>query len=725
MKKIFAVAFFCLPAFGQAAYSGHGLNSVSAAYGASVCGPPGYAPPCSISDTAIHPYVLPIPNWGPNACDSTSMATLAQCGNLTGAGTVVTTNDDFHSIITRCTDGTIQTLTTDAAPWHHVWQTADAVNRNIWNSDDTAFLPLVMNANQWVFLWDGTTCHLLVDSGGNGISFFKGSSFSYLTNNVVYTVDNATGPGIYLQKKIVTLNQGAGAVSSTNLFDFTSNQCLMNTVNGYPTDPSYTGGSFPLNKWTGGLGISKDETTFALAFSLLGGQDTGYYQTVWTVGQSGCDLWNTLTGVVTHNGTLVGTVSDAPWNGPGCPGGTCGAKGSRGKIHDSDVPNATTILVTASTATYGTLQDGPFFWAKGTTAMVQCGVGENDWIANHAYQDGDRIQPAHAVNAGDYIYQIINGVSGTSSAGPITWNQTVNPVSDTTDGPLIWRNTGVGTAQEYACDGHAWKGAIGYGAGHNVTYHSYTDPSIPLLKLAPVISPAQVGDTHIGSTNDDVFDTKWPFVGSTDVGTAVDLLHGTIPSALYMESYFVSPPYRSIGNVNCFFNNPSCLDGTLGQVRRVAHCYGSGWSFSFDVSNCIPIVSQTGKYMAINTDGMGQFGSTANNAKCNVGARNWTKNNATFNVGDLMMPAPNLGSTGGNNAGAFIYQVQSCSGSGTPPSCTTGSTKIANWPQLTTAGTGTTVDGTITWVTAPDVNTPATSAQNNCRADVLVVTLFR
>lgn len=799
MRKLLYLVLLCLPLTAHA----------------QVCGPPDYASPCAISDTAIHPYAPPLNNqwvnasWGPNICDSTSMFTMQLCGNLTGAGTVRVTDDDFHALMTRCTDSTFSTGPADTNPWQHVWQTADEPSVNLWNSDDTGALLLINSGQQWVFLWNGTTCQIMKDSSGNGVSFPAGTVWSYVNNNNIYSVDNVTGPGIQLQKKTVNLVQNcdvAGTppcVSNANLFDFANSQCLMNAVNGYASDPlhlatvtswsgtgttvtfqavnslavgqtvvlsgfavstffngnSYTvvsptatqfkitdahtgttdtglatATTFPLNKWNGALGVSKDETAFGQDFSPLGGQGSGGYHVTWTVGMAGCDLWNTITGVITHNGTLVGTMSDAAWNGPSCPGGSCGAKGSRGKIHDSNQPNAsyTAMSVGANSYTYGTYNDGPFFWQKNTTTVVHCGVGEANWKSNHTYKSGDRIQPT-ANNPGNFIYQIIiDGIVNNSSAGPIVWNQQVNPVSDTTDGPLTWRNTGVGTAQEYFCDGHAWKGALGYGAGKKVTYHLYTNPASPQLALGPTITPAQVGDTHLGNTNANATDTNWIWVTSTDVA-AIDILHGTIPSALYMENYLISPPVRFFGSYvpNCAFDAVTCTNGTLGQVRRAFHQYGSGWHKSFDVQNGISVISQTGKYAMLATDLMGQLGSTSNQAKCNVGARDWTKNDPTFHVGDLMFPNPQLGSTVGLNAGAYVFKVLNCTANGgNGSSCTTGTAKIASWPQGGTPGTVAITEnapgpGTITWTWAPDVNTPATAAQQNCRGDVVIVQLFR
>ncbi len=679
---LFMILLLCLPACGQAAYSGHGLYSGSAGYGASVCGP-GNAYGCFVSNTNVINYATPIPSWGPNTCDSTSMDTLSQCGNLTGAGVTITPSD-FGNAMVRCTD-----VNTNGNP-NTTWQTADEPSVNLWNSDDTAMLLLINGGSQFVFLWDGSHCAILTTSTGGNITFPAGTVWSYIRNNHIYSLDNVVGPGIYLQDKAVTLTQGSGAVSSTNLFDFTNSQCLMNTVNGYPSDPSYTGGSFPLNKWNGSLGVSKDETIFSQAFSLLGGQGSGYYMVRWTVGQSGCDLYNTLAGTVTHNGTLVGTIPDTEW------GGAYGGKAPRFTIHDSNQPSTTytTLASGAHNYVYGTYVDGIFFWGGGTN-FSECGIGAPNWQAVTAYNDGDRVLPTGAggVNAGGYLFQLINGVSGTSGATPPTsptgWNQT--PGTDTTDGPLTWRNIGIGTSTSpyftYFCDGHTWKGFLGLGVGRNFVYHSFVNPQLPMLSLSPGASSA--GDQHLGNTNANSSDTNWLWVTSTDVGTSTNLLTGPLPSALYMESFFVAPPYSSPGVQNCVYDAILCPSGTLGQVRRAFHCFGSGWHRSFDVQNC----------------------------KCNVGAPNWNKSDSTdFVVGSKMFPNPRLVL----NVGNYIYQVQSCSGT-----CTTGATMPAWVQNPTVAGVGTISDGTITWVAAADVNTPTNTAVQNCRADVMVIKLTR
>jgi hypothetical protein len=62
--------------------------------------------------------------------------------------------------------------------------------------------------------------------------------------------------------------------------------------------------------------------------------------------------------------------------------------------------------------------------------------------------------------------------------------------------------------------------------------------------------------------------------------------------------------------VNCFYDAITCPLGTLGQVRRQFHCHGTGWHKSFDVQNCISVISQTGKCASLATDFMGENGST-------------------------------------------------------------------------------------------------------------------
>lgn len=677
MKELLAILLFCLPACGQAVYSGHTRYAGVAGYSMSGCGPGnGYA--CFVQDTNVRSYSVPGPNWGPNACDWTSAYTMQNCGNLTGANTVQTPTD-FGNAMVRCTDAN-----TVAGQPQMIWTAYDSPSVNAWNTNDTAvLLKVTASGTQYLMGFNPSTLTCtMVTSGGSAVTFNGNAWFSHSQSNLVYWFDGTN----QTQLKQSTVNFATGAVSTAVLYDFNNSQCLTNSVNGY------TGGSFPEgNYWTGTAASSLDDSTFSMAFSTLAAQGTGIYLATWTQGQAGCDLWNTATNAITHNGTLVGTVSDAPW------GGANGGKFDKMYMHAAlQTPNATWVTTTTSpnTMIYGSYDDGNYFWQHGTTNVQRCGIGAPNWLAGNTQKDGDRVNPT-AGNAGDYIYQIVNGVGGTTGASAPTWNQTVG--SDTSDNGLTWHNVGLGTASQFFCDGHGWTGYGGLAPGKHITYHSFSNPINPQTQLLNV---SCAGDQHFGNTNDNATDSAWIFVMSSDVGTGVNLLDTSTPypSALYNEIYLISPPYNPDGSVN-----------STRAFRRAAHNYNSGWHQVFDVQNGMCVLSQTGNFALCSTDGMGQFGNINGTASCNVGAPDWVKNAATdgttaFVVGYKMFPNP----VNGGNSGNYIYSIQSCSGA-----CSTGASKPA-WPQTASA---TVVDGTITWVN--------TGLMQNCRADDVIVKLTR
>lgn len=807
MKKFLLVALFAICLLASSAH-------------AQTCGPPLY--PCLNSTTDVVNYPTmhtppnPIPSWGANTCDSTSIYTMAQCGNLDGAG-VSQTPTDFNIALIRATDAHTNLVTGVYNPMIQ-WQTADEPSVNLWNSDDTAMMLHVVNGNQFVFLWDGTAAHILRTPNpppNDTLKFPSGTVWAKNANNHIYVLDNSTGPGVYLQDVTVTLTQNLGAATTSNLFDFTGTNCLMNTVNGYPTDPARlesvlswtgngtqvtfqvgtgnnhyvagqfvtfagftgvgaafnslpptavistginssfkiastvtgssstgtaTGTSFPLNEWTGAVS-STDGVNFVTFFSALPGQGSGPWNVAWQVGQSGCDIWNSVTNVITHNGTLVGTVADTQWTGaptgpPNCPLTGCGGKVNRFHVHDGNAGSPTTLLMASGTSNfvYGSYNDGPYFWTPGTANVLSCGIGAPDWKANLVRKDGDRILPIPVgTNAGGFMYQMIDGLGGKSgSTEPTVWNQT--PGSDTVEtsgsgGPTgtgpSWRNVGIGNStipnSTYACDGHNWKGFLGTAVGKSYIYHSYADPSVPQLKLTPGVSSA--GDQHIGNTNSNTTDTNWIWVSTSNAGTNADLLHSPLPGAIYGEGFFLAPPFCTPGVQNTKVGTGACgALGTLSQVRRGFHVYGSGWTPFFDARYSMCVVSQTGNYAMCPSDGFGQFGSTGGSTKCNIGGPDWGNHDSpgvTWQVGNLMYP--NLGQ---KNAGNYIYKVLNCTANGGSGTCTRGSVAPL-WPQTTTPGVTITENapGTITWATYPDINNPAVTAVQNCRNDVLIAVL--
>ena len=709
MKKVFAVLLLCLPAFGQTTYSGHGLHSGSGTHTGQACGPAnGYA--CFNQTFGSINLTLPIPSWGPNTCDSTSLDTLSTCGNLTGAmPTTVRTPADFGNAMARCTDVNTSGVASD------VFTTADDPHAVFWNTTDTAFLTKKVAGLVYILTFNPATLQCAMTSPV--LSFPSDAIFSHTDPNHLFNLGGASG--VVLQDNTVVLTPGSASLTTTTKFDLGGSNCLTNTVNGY------TGGTFT-STWHGTFLSSLDDTLFEMGFSNDGAQGTGVYWVAWTVGQVGCDLYNTAAGTVTHNGTLVGSVSDQ-WGGE-----ANGGIPDLFYIHEAITGNSPSYgwaNGTASNYIQGSngIGDGNYFWQKGTATVKECGIEAVNWTASHAYsQLGYRIQPTSG-NAGKYIYQIIlAGNEGTSGGIAPVWNQT--PGSDTTEalgsgGPSAtgprWRNTGLGTAQSYACAGHAWLGYYGVAAGGgNTRFHSYADPSTPMTLL---LGTQPASDMHWGATNNNADDTNWLFAVTGVVSKSVNLL-GTLPGFAYYEGFFVAPPYKSPG-----VPNDNTGSGTRGQVRRAFHTYNTGYDWVFDVQNGVAMLSQTGNFALLTTDGMGQFGNVSGQAKCNVGGEDWNANDSTagdYLVGNNVFPNPQYG----GNVGHYIYQISNCTANGGTGTCITGATH-PTWVQSSTvAGVGSFTEnspGTITYVAAPDTYTSTNTAVQNCRADLLVVKLTR
>jgi ASPM-SPD-2-Hydin domain-containing protein len=647
------------------------------------CGPPQYS--CFNQSTSVVNLQNPIPSWGATTCNSTTIYTLATCGNLIGAGTARTPTD-FNNTGIRVTD-----INTNGNP-NTLWETADDPGVGLWNTDDSAFLGHVNSGAFFVFKFNGASATLISPA----ISFSGAVTFSNVSNNKVYSMG---GSSTVLQQNVI--NFSTGGVTTTNLFDYGGTNCLTNTVNGY------TGGVFPVT-WNGQLSTDLTDNTFAMGFSTNGGQGTGQYMAVWQRGQVGCDLWRTDNGTITHNGAALGNLSNAQW------GGANGGLADFSLIHDEATtlnPNYVNIGFTQNAFIQGTYSVGPYLWQVGTTNILHCGIGAPNWKASTAYAFGARVNPL-TNNAGDYIYQIIlNANVGTSGGSAPTWNQT--PGGTQTDGTITWQNVGLGTASgaQYNCDGHGWKGATGVGVGKNVTYHTFANPAVPLLGTVPT-AVTSITDTHLGATNGNISDTTWPLDISTDVGTFVNQL-GTLPAALYNEMFLVSPPWQSPGVQNCVYNSVTCPGGTLQQLRRAHHTYNSGWEWSFDAVQGICVISQTGKYDLCATDGLGQFGNRSGAPSCNIGGPDWNASDSTdYSVGMVVYPQS-------VNGGNYIYKIQSCSGT-----CTTGSAHPTWVQSATVAGVGTFTDGTITWQAAPDINNSSNTAVQNCRSELMVWKLY-
>lgn len=601
MKKFLAVVFLCLPAFGQATYSGSGLHSGSATYATpgNSCGPQnGYD--CFVQDTSIVNLTMPIPSWGPNTCDSTSLATLSACGNLTGSGYSVTPSD-FGNTMVRVTDvnsastGSLLTTDDDASSIH-------------WNVDDTAFIFKKASTDLEIAMFNPATMVATMTSPRLAVPVGAGAGWSHTINNVFYVLGSTP---TQLLQYTVTFGPPS-SMTSTLLFDYNNSQCLGNSLNG-------TGGSFSAT-WEGTLLSGNNDTVFAMAFSNTGGQDTAHFVAAWTVGQTGCDLYNNYTGTVTHNGAWMGSPTAGGIVADQWGGAAHGGIPDLFQNHSgSTTPGGDYVEITQNIASQGNVAGAIYFWHVGTDSVQFCGnTPLTGWTATHSYTTlGYRIFPPYGIlNPGGYIYQIIaSGNLGTSgSTQPIWTGSGQTPGADVTDGTVTWRNTGVEHSTENDCTGHGWSGYVGLANAGRASLHTYANPAVTLTKYYSTSYPYPYCDRHYGNANNTANDTSWMFAIAGCVGSTVNQLAG-LPQIDFNEGLFISPVNISPGVPN-FVGS----DGTLGQVRRAFHSYNSGYSWNFDAANGVAMISQTGKFALISSDGMGQFGNLdGTHASCNVG----------------------------------------------------------------------------------------------------------
>ena len=303
MKNLLAIVLFCLPAFGQAAYSGSAMYQRTATYGAAACGPPTYS--CLNMSTAAVPLPAQIPVWGTTNtpanntnCTSSNPYVFQQCGNLVGAG-IVQTPSDFEMPIIRCTDA-------NTLGYASFWGTRDNGEPNIFASDDS-WISLNYGNGDYILSFNGNSCAY------TGISYGDQPVQASHTNpNVAYILEGVNNSQLY--QDTYTKTGGFGGTwtvaSHAELFDFINSynsststyNCLQNSYNGYP------GWTASGANWTGVFTTSQDDTLFVESYGNNNiSNSVGVYLAVWKPSyglNGGCDIWNTVTGTLwKHDGS--------------------------------------------------------------------------------------------------------------------------------------------------------------------------------------------------------------------------------------------------------------------------------------------------------------------------------------------------------------------------------------------------------------------------------------
>jgi len=276
------------------------------------------------------PFPAQMPIWGttntvatnPADCNTTSGGNggnpylFEQCGNLTGAGVVVTPTD-FNLPIARCTDVTMGTPSI-------AWGTADNGEQNMFAADDS-----------WLVLHQGTNASYVVAfnpatmlCGLSGISYgstagVKNILADHSSPTTLYALSGVNNTQLY-QDTLPAMSScapsygggGCAQPSGANhalLFDYVNSSvgglgvsynCLQNPYNGLSP------WTVSANNWTGLFTDSADDTVFTLGYGYSTiNSATGAFVAVWKKSyglNGGCDIWNTFTGTVwRHDGSCT------------------------------------------------------------------------------------------------------------------------------------------------------------------------------------------------------------------------------------------------------------------------------------------------------------------------------------------------------------------------------------------------------------------------------------
>jgi hypothetical protein len=357
-------------AAGLSAQRGFSLDIVSGgnAGQTTTCGPP-TDPNYSCFSTSTAPVALPnpIPSWGANSCDNTSPYSLQNCGNLTGAGTVLTPSD-FNRPIARLTDAnTLSSIS--ATPWKITFGTADNGEVNLFAPDDSWIIIRQSNQTRYLMAFNPAT----MAGAYSGITYVNQTVIAdHTLNSTVYEIGGPQKSQVYQDTLPIPLascapscRQPAGS-NHVLLYDFHNSSCL---TNAYAGNPNWT-----TTNWTGMFTDTLDDTTFTIAFADQNTSAKGSYVASWKKSygvNGGCDLWNTATGaILVHDGThLTSSTPDLFYN------------------HEafSALNNNYAVVSTGGQTQMinGTYRPGFYIWQIGTSSVVHCGVAGGPYCDGH------------------------------------------------------------------------------------------------------------------------------------------------------------------------------------------------------------------------------------------------------------------------------------------------------------------------------------------------------
>jgi hypothetical protein len=698
------------------------------------CGPPAY--PCSRTDTAVtQPDVSPIPNFG----------------GLKGANTVVTDSAYNNVEIVRCTDAASDPSRLNAS---YAVGLGGSGDKNSWNLDDS----LISLGSGHIFRFDAInkSCRPVCANGSSDLHCTGSTLYVAAVNG--YGVFSKVDPHIFYRFRLFSplvksLTIGSGAPSpATIVVDFSpalykgsapawsaSTAISLGTVI-KPTKNNP--GKNLFQAITGGKTGKSEFNWTRAAQAFLSVNHTPLPLPDWSPGSkilnAKIEPVNGNVGKHIYKVTVAGTPGhSAPtW----CYTYNC-----------TVIDGSVTWTNVGSSAT---IQDGTVTWVKvgpneAETWTDLGGVENQDrdfalGLSYSGYQDtgvwivlydaqANKFYQLNTYTKIETDFVCARGKGYACSGG--TWIPTVvGPISspdyvtvhDVTlalsghdvvficgayAGPCksiikFW-HPGTATWDEVltAWDGHSLvgvnhlinEGGYDHATGHYLAYrplnnaaalhwawttHPCTDTTLgPPWPHPPCAPPFDQHDSWIYNKGND----EEPVIGA-------QYTYGTYPNWSPWQNEIVGISMCGLpGEPECPPRYPSNRQWRFGRTFN----FGTNKA-NFNNYASIGTLSQTGKYYALTSTGLGGFGSTSGHETCRAGFR-WTK---SYNYTNGKMITPYWTT----NAGGYTFQA-SCSGS-----CMSGA-KEPTWPQ---DGTGSVVDNQVTWNSI---------GVTNCRSDVLIYRL--
>jgi hypothetical protein len=711
MKKLWAILFLCLPAFGQAVYSGPGAYSGYATYNAGSVGVPlTYA---ARTDNCVTGAETGCVAGRTTGQAGSALSFLGQTGdpmpfgNLDPANTAYA-DPDFNSYMVMATQAGSCGFSTVVA-----WTVSDGGYNAF--SPDSSLLVIPTSGNAWcMFYIDTARFHAKTCSPSNPCITYTGikTGASDSGSGCAWSgKPTGTETGCTVMQTLAVFGFSSSPSTCTGLLELTSDNITVNCLTFNPPADKHTtgwtftrtpyadpvsGGVVPAtfssdSPWSGATITSKKDGSIGYVTGGAGdwvsggtyGTATqndefvyprlnnvgGYaYQATFcgalcSAGTSEPNPWNQTVGGTSSDSVLTWTnIGKLGGQGPGfdvlnyIPGVGWSRLNTRLGVVFRGLGNsdpAGTLVTDNPAACYNLYGSATTPCALTDENTIHDGSGFN-WTPT-----GGGGAPASGFSGSD------KNQAGTQQALPHNyyWSSRTTTVRPC----ILWTNGVSGN-----CDAHAIGGSNGLWKGGSFYYHLYAAPNCTSAGV-PSATCTALGSANPGTK---LFNTgfNWDQHGANNAANSTD----TNPPRMFMtdvpaQGRLANSGYP--GHVAGYQElDAIATDGTQ-KLYRIMHNYNTGSSKFFSVQNNEGTNSSDGTFAAIQTDVMGTRGSVS---------PDWASGHG-YNPGDLINPCS-------NNANQSSFQIQGSA-------CTSSSGPIT-WPQ--TSGQVVT-DNNCTWTNVSGV----------------------